>query len=1321
MKLLITLIVLLFCSAVSAQVFPVHVSTRITPPYSPYLSDYTTPGSQNFAITIHTNDVTLADYPCKLRITIEGPGITLRTKPTFASSPILLQGGVPQTLYGEDVHEYLHPDNLHMSALTGYDFGRTSKLPEGIYRFTVEVLDYNRGTAVSNKGMTTAWIILNDPPILISPANFSRLTLQEQVNILFTWTPRHTGSPNAAFSTEYTFRLVELWSDHINPNDAFLTQQPLFEANTSQNQFHFDQTGPQLLPGRKYAWQVQAHEPGGKDLFRNNGRSEVHVFQYGEPLAIPANLRMRWAKPTTLAVQWDAVRRDDGEVRYRLQYRPRLRRENHEWYETWTRFTDKTIYNLQSNTDYEMRIRTENALQESEYSDTQIFKTLRDDPGAFVCKDNVSPPPLPPNSQPVFPLSVNDTIHAGGYSVLVRDVMKVGSKYFGSGLAIVPWFNGAKVRVTFEDISVNAAFWLTSGTIKSVWNPDGDFIVEEEIPIAPGAAPQAGELDITIVETDSLVTVTGSFIASVTKNESGDIVVTTTDGKEQTIPAGNSVALTDGGGNGYVIDEQGNIAKTTATEATATATRGKRDYDGNIALHFSNAEASFGFDEKKFEGLARYYQQLGDGSYAAWKALSSARPDKITGSLSGGDIGIRALTFEAGNAPIAAVPTSGSEAILSLQGKTAGMEEELLALYKPSDTIPARIVGKVNLATYDPIRYNLEIVPVNGATMPAGVTANAITGDLNKVYSQAVVEWNVVVRENLIVPLEDAFDDGDAGLLSSYTDDMKKVLRAFGSFRDNTYYLFIIQEPRNQATLGYMPRSRQAGFVFAAPHNGDATEFLKTIAHELGHGAFNLQHTFREHNLPAGVTDNLMDYSNGTALYKYQWDYIHEPQTTIGLFEAGEEGASVRSKLISFYESAAPLLDQPDYKSWVEKVKKVYEFLEACHNEQWESYDGYGIIPYCFWRDDDVAPNLHYTNFDLAFTAGLIDGGYSELEGLYKLPDVLRDVSKFPGKVIYTYTLAYWECRTEKLVASYHEYEYVIGELAKMEREGGLWNWVKEQWYEYKDEKTDIEDYFQDCRDADDLREAIDDLYELATNWEEVKILSGQVCNSLASYWESLEASDNQGRYRRGAMIIPAASIVFPAGVGIASKVGRMKALLKAIAETSKDDISRLGQKIREALKIEFAGTARLESKLLDEAEIQKLASTIRLLPGPELPTKIAASFTNSIYKNRKLISSERFFKYHGIHNRTGRKYTWVVRRKYATENELRDGLAIRKDWGVDIKSVTEFEVPPGIWVSEGTAASQGIGYPGGHYQAVILNVPRTWIIKTTDAFRNEK
>jgi hypothetical protein len=153
-------------------------------------------------------------------------------------------------------------------------------------------------------------------------------------------------------------------------------------------------------------------------------------------------------------------------------------------------------------------------------------------------------------------------------------------------------------------------------------------------------------------------------------------------------------------------------------------------------------------------------------------------------------------------------------------------------------------------------------------------------------------------------------------------------------------------------------------------------------------------------------------------------------------------------------------------------------------------------------------------------------------------------------------------------------------------------------------------------------------------------------------------------------------------------------------------------------LKVNAVATAENSIKTIDDADFIVQVKNIKYLPGPQLPEKIANTFENRVYINRKLVSNERMFKYHGFDNRTGNKYTWVTNKKYSTEAELRKKLAIRDDWGVQIEDITEFDVPAGTWVSEGKAASQGVDYPGGDYQAVITNIPNAWIIKTNKAFK---
>ncbi len=116
---------------------------------------------------------------------------------------------------------------------------------------------------------------------------------------------------------------------------------------------------------------------------------------------------------------------------------------------------------------------------------------------------------------------------------------------------------------------------------------------------------------------------------------------------------------------------------------------------------------------------------------------------------------------------------------------------------------------------------------------------------------------------------------------------MKTVINAYGKLQDKTYYLFLVTNPKSGTQkYGYMPRNKQAGFIFTGNVTGETV--VTIMAHELGHGAFNLQHTFDEFSSLEN-TDNLMDYQKGTGLCKYQWDYVHDPQRVISLFEDDEE------------------------------------------------------------------------------------------------------------------------------------------------------------------------------------------------------------------------------------------------------------------------------------------------------------------------------------------------------------------------------------------------------------------------------------------------
>ncbi|MCZ8286615.1 MAG: hypothetical protein O9353_14280, partial [Bacteroidia bacterium] len=233
---------------------------------------------------------------------------------------------------------------------------------------------------------------------------------------------------------------------------------------------------------------------------------------------------------------------------------------------------------------------------------------------------------------------------------------------------------------------------------------------------------------------------------------------------------------------------------------------------------------------------------------------------------------------------------------LSMSGKSPGSMAEVVAYYTPTTTPTQTFaIGAFNVQFYEQKTLNVVLVNLGGATMPA---ANAVKDSLNRIYGSAFVKWNVTsVTYNLAPGISKNIHVESSGLLSNYMPDMQSIVSSFkdncpsydGS-SDNTYYLLFgctnDSDPLNKLT-GYMPRARNTGFIFDTD--------IRTIAHELGHGAFNLKHIFSSDELGEGYkrqTDNLMDYVEDSKLYKYQWDLIHNPASVSWFGGDDDDGSS---------------------------------------------------------------------------------------------------------------------------------------------------------------------------------------------------------------------------------------------------------------------------------------------------------------------------------------------------------------------------------------------------------------------------------------------
>ncbi len=163
------------------------------------------------------------------------------------------------------------------------------------------------------------------------------------------------------------------------------------------------------------------------------------------------------------------------------------------------------------------------------------------------------------------------------------------------------------------------------------------------------------------------------------------------------------------------------------------------------------------------------------------------------------------------------------------------------------DTI--KLAGKLNIVSYDPKPINLVVVPVNGASYP--YPENSLTTKLQAIFNPAIDSLSVTLADNFDTnEFDGELDEISTNLAQSYTREMKDLFQDFednNEILDDTYYIFLLPRFAITDQLGYMPRKRKFGFVNYEQLNTNEEEYVKTIAHELSHGAFVLHHTFVQH------------------------------------------------------------------------------------------------------------------------------------------------------------------------------------------------------------------------------------------------------------------------------------------------------------------------------------------------------------------------------------------------------------------------------------------------------------------------------------------
>jgi hypothetical protein len=278
----------------------------------------------------------------------------------------------------------------------------------------------------------------------------------------------------------------------------------------------------------------------------------------------------------------------------------------------------------------------------------------------------------------------------------------------------------------------------------------------------------------------------------------------------------------------------------------------------------------------------------------------------------------------------------------------------------------------LKVLTYEPKEVNVMLVPVNKHNKQIDVTS--IQNEANAIYNKFGVTVNIKVsgKEFNYTPIDgETFQVDGTGLFATRTSDMDALEEAFkktGQYNDHTVYLFVMDKPSNVPnTVGDMPRDSRMGYLFPS-------YTARTIAHEIGHGVFNLKHPFAKGILTnqfneGELKDNLMDYPIGTGLAKLQWDALHSPGIVIGLFEKDGDAMSAENNYIIleqdgvFFTPAgnpftlkagskiyAACMDYKRFPSW---AVYIFESDDKTYNTNYRDNLSAGIDFDCYYQKDN--------------------------------------------------------------------------------------------------------------------------------------------------------------------------------------------------------------------------------------------------------------------------------------------------------------------------------------------------------------------------------
>lgn len=920
-KLILTLFIILYgFGQMMAQRFPITVVPQINPPAPVNFYNYADQATINSPLRVQLllSDITISNEQIRLKVYFEGNGIAFESRDVvIGASSLFIDGGVPLVLTNTTLAPYFEFQNIQ--GVNSNIYGST--IPEGSYQFCFEVFDFSTGNRLSSKTCASAFLYNNEPPLLNLPFKGANIEPTETENIVFQWTPRHINVSNV----EYELSIVEIWDDQVDPQTAFLSQVPVFETTTKSTSFVYGPAQPQLLPEKRYAWRVKAKALQGIEevgLFKNEGNSEIFWFSKTSPCSMLDNVTAAPKGISKINVFWGEDPSEYSE--YTIAYRE-ANRPNAYWFTKRTNSGWTTIWDLKPGTTYEYKVKAKCKYQYGKYSDIQevTTDTTQDETANYDC--GITPDPIAIANQEGHPgLKIGDRITAGDFIVRIVEIdNQADGRITGRGYVGIPYLRSTHYGVKFNNILINTENQLAEGEIVTLYDP----VYGESETMTVDINTDVVEI-ITGDEGETSQVEVGFIIESITVDENGAVIITGTNGEEALVPGGRDLQISGSDGKVWKVEENGTVRALDGVmaedgPATDDNTEGVED---NKVIQISETGVLITFIESGYYnfdalpdsakdklGTEEFYPSIpvvGGGTYTpAFKAISNISGNdfvKAVADFSDDSIANEDIVFKTKSGVEVPASWDKNVATLTLKKSYDYAITKILATVKKGKGEKSTIAGVLNVVHLGSKAFtnvNIVLIPVNKAKV------NRVEGEIKKIYSKVGVNFNITVGQRFQVP-ESIWDKeepygvlnaGDSGVLSHYSAEEAAINAYFkttSEYKQDAYYVFVtdlkgVNSNENREIEGFMPLKSQFGYIFQS-----STDDARTIAHELGHGVFGLEHPFEEYGTTEATTHFMMDYKGGTAFNHMDWKNIFAPGFKLYWFQDDDEGQYTNTEFV---------------------------------------------------------------------------------------------------------------------------------------------------------------------------------------------------------------------------------------------------------------------------------------------------------------------------------------------------------------------------------------------------------------------------------------